>query len=127
MAEFSSWAWSSLAGGRKPSRRKESARPVLALLLVNAERDCRPAFGLNGRACWSNRMTGYMDGSPISLARSRDLHRETKPSDSNPGVLLLCSSRSVARDSRARPVAATEHEDHSRAGKHGATIMRIMV
>ena len=105
MAEFSSWTWSSLAGGRKPSPRKESARPVLALLLVNAERDCRPAFGLNGRACWSNRMTGYMDGSPISLARSRDLHRETKRSDSHPGVLLLCSSSSVARDSRARPVA----------------------
>jgi hypothetical protein len=103
VAEFPSWTWSSLAGGRKPSSRKESARPVLALLFVFAERDCRPAFGLNGRASWSNRMTGYMDGSPISLARSRDLHRETKPSDSNPGVLLLCSSSSVARDkSQAR-------------------------
>ena len=34
MAEFPSWTWSSLAGGRR-----ESARPVLVLLLVNAERD----------------------------------------------------------------------------------------
>jgi hypothetical protein len=93
MAEFPSWAWSPLAGGRKPSPRKESARPVLALLLVYAERDCRPAFGLNRRASWSNRMTGYMDGSPISLARSRDLHRETKPSGSHPGVLHFEHSR----------------------------------
>jgi hypothetical protein len=93
MAEFPGWTWSSLAGGRKPSRRKESARPVLALLLVNAERDCRPAFGLNGRASWSNRLTGYMDGSPISLARSRDLHRETEPSDSHPRVLHFKHSR----------------------------------
>jgi hypothetical protein len=59
MAEFPSWTWSSLAGGRKPSRWKESARPVLALLLVNAERDCSRPFGLNGRAAWSNRMSGY--------------------------------------------------------------------
>ena len=59
MAEFPSWTWSSLAGGRKPSLRKESARPVLALLLVNAERDCSRPFGLNGRASCSNRMSGY--------------------------------------------------------------------
>lgn len=35
------------------------------------------------------------------------LHPPTKPSDSHPGVLLLCSSSSVARDPRARPVAET--------------------
>jgi hypothetical protein len=71
MAEFPSWTWSSLAGGRKPSRRKESARPVLALLLVYAERDCSRPFGLNGRAAWINRMSGYWMARPSRRREGR--------------------------------------------------------
>jgi hypothetical protein len=55
------------------------------------------------------------------------LHPPTKPPDRNPGVLLLCSSSSVARDPRARPVAETARPKHSRAGKGTATIMRFSV
>jgi hypothetical protein len=125
VAEFPSWTWSSLAGGRKPSRWKESARPVLALLLVYAERDCSRPFGLNGRAAWSNRMSGYWMARPSRRLVGRCYIRRQNPRTVIRGF-CFCAVPAPWRVTRVRSVAECASK-HSRAGKDIATAIRFLI